>query len=551
MRKRGIPSMPAGIDIGTSGIKLVQLAPPGPQQGLEIIRLDQVQYREIDQRLEANARKIELLKMLVERNKIGPEVVSSLSINELQFYNLSLPSMSRQELHEAVRWKIEQLLPSHMQMKEAEFDFLILNEEESFGATGQVKILAVVAAKAVIEERVKLLQKVGLEPVAIEVDPFALVGFSPEIFRDDKEVILWLDLGAEATSMVVTKGAKVYFCRSLAVNSNQLTKAILEHRRVEWNKAEELKTKHGLSKDETTSLYLSMASTLENLIVDIEHSFKYFSYQITQSQVTKFDRVILAGGGADLKNLPQFLSEKLGAPVELANPFSGLKISEEIRSQKGKFLQAPSGFALACGLAGRLARPPKGAGGPVDKEGVRPNLMPKKEVVNTFQKKGMRIRIGIACAFLLIVGLQLGRTELYRWRVNSARRQVQLAKSELKRLQSQQFKLAEEEAEFLDRKLKIEARLNLLKESRHYPEEFSKVLAEVATLVPEEAWLKKLSYSDRKFSIIGSTFNMQLVVGLIEKLEASETFLNPAFNYTQKEPREEGVYNFEITAEIK
>ena len=269
--------------------------------------------------------------------------------------------------------------------------------------------------------------------------------------------------------------------------------------------------------------------------------------------MTKFVRVVLSGGGANLKNLPQFLSEKLEAPVELANPFSGLKISEEIYSQRGEFLQAPSGFALACGLAAR----------DVDKEGFRPNLVPKKVAKGsrffffervfqkTLQKKGMRIGLCIACAFLVIVGFQLGKVELYKRRVNSARRQVQLVKADLRRLQSQQFKLAEKQAEFQDRKSKLEARLNLLKVSRRHPEEFSRVLAEVATLIPEEIWLKKLIYSEQKLTITGSTFDIQLVAELIKKLEASPDFFNPVFNYTQKEPKKEGTYDFEITVEVK
>jgi type IV pilus assembly protein PilM len=66
------------------------------------------------------------------------------------------------------------------------------------------------------------------------------------------------------------------------------------------------------------------------------------------------DRVLLAGGSANLVNLDQFLQNELQIPVSVADPFSGMQVVS--KHYDPSYLRAlASSFCVAVGLASRDA----------------------------------------------------------------------------------------------------------------------------------------------------------------------------------------------------
>jgi len=450
--------------------------------------------------------------------------------------------MSDTELNDAIRWKVTQLRPFALNIEEVVYNHIRWQNPKGPTSTQQ-RILLVCVSRQVVQETVSLLQEVGLRAVAIEVAPISLVNLDK--FRKSPpagdEIVMRLDIGAKESAMVITRGDTLYFCRSLALTSEHMTKQIARHCQVNEVVAEELKRQHGLSvwspdkkgfqkpEDKPSMVYHSLISSLENLVVDIEHSFKYFSYQVTQSQITKFDRLILSGGGSGLKNLERFLNARLGVPVERTSPFS-----------------LSADFAVCAGLV---------AGQKIEEE-KRINLVPREAkkglgfLAEHLKEKPVRATVLVVGLALLLIVVQLTRSGFYGWRMNSYTKEVRKAQVQLGRLQSSQLKLAEEEGRLLERKAKLTGRLNLLDEAVRRPEEFSKVLAEVASLLPDEIWATKLLYSEKKLNITGATSNMNLIMELVETLKSSDNFTEAAFSYSQKDPKA-NVYNFEVLAEVK
>ena len=538
-RKIRIPSfsskaLPAAIDIGTSAVKLLQLA-EGAKGRLEVSCRDKEPY---------SAGIKEALKKILSRNKISSDVVSSISARDVQIYNLTFPQMSEAELGDAIRWKITQLRPFGLNTEEIIYSHIKWQRLNGPNATQQ-RILLVCAPRKVVQERISLLSGEGLRPVAIEVGPVSLVNLA-----DKDEVTIWLDIGANESTLVIARGDALYFCRPLALTSQHMTSQISHHCGVAEKEAEELKKEYGLEfwspdkkisvfleegqagrepQDEASLVYHGLISSLENLVVDIEHSFKYFSYQVTQSQITKFDRVALSGGGSALKNLDRFLSVRLGVPVERIGAFS-----------------LPAEFGVCAGLA---------AGQKKD-EAKRINLVPKEAkkgaefLKEHLKEKPVRLAAVVVGLALLLILMQIGRAAFYGWKTKVFTDKVRTAQVQLSRLQSSQLKLAEEEGRLLEKKAKLSGRLALLEASERKPEEFSEALAEVAALLPDEIWATRLTYSESKLNITGSTRDMNLIMQLIESLKSSENFNEAAFSYSQKDPASE-VYNFEVIAEVK
>ena len=570
-----LKKFPAAIDIGASSIKIIQLAQRQPKGELEVVCIDKEEYsihtlagtsgkvpEIIDQR--------EALGKLIERNDIGHEVVASISASDTQIYNLIFPQMSEGELNNAIRLKVTQLRPFGLGVDAIVYGF-IKGENLVRASSTQIKILLICVSRELIRSRTLLLQDLGLKPMAIEVAPMALANLDK--FRKQpsgkEEIVLWLNLGAQESALTITQGGSLCFCRVLAITSNHMTKQIAQHSHVSEEEAEEAKKEYGLSfwapdktvsvfvepekspqgpEDKSAEVYRSLISSLENFVVDISHSFKYFSYQVTQSQVTKFDLLMLSGGGTKLKKLDGFLSSRLGTPVEKVDPFSFFKISESIREQKANFLAQASEFTIAAALAI----------GPKIDPGKRVDLIPREKkkglefIKEHLRDRSVKVAISVLAAAVILIVFQIGRAASYKWKMDSVNKEVKVAQNQLSTLQSQQLKLAQEEAQFLEKKIKLNERLIFLRGATRRPESFSEVFAEVANLLPEDIWITKLAYLEDKININGSTSNIQVVMELIETLKKSDNFVSVTFTYTQRDvSKNSDVYSFEIIAQMR
>ncbi len=563
---RFLKKLPTAIDIGAESIKIIQLAQRQPKGEIGVVCIDKEEYsikgktpEAIDQR--------ETLRKLIKRNDIGREVVTGISASQAQIYNLVFPQMAEGELHDAIRLKITQLRPFGLGLEAIAYNF-IKGEDLVRSKSTQQKVLLICASRELIRSRMLLLQDLGLKPISIEVAPLALANLDKfrKLPSGKEEIVLWLDLGAQESALTITQGGSLRFCRVLAINSNHITKQIAQHNHISEEEAEQAKKEYGLifwspdkkvpvflepekasqgAEDKPAEVYRSLISSLENFVVDITHSFKYFSYQVTQSQVTKFDRLILSGGGVKLKKLDSFLNARFGVPVEKVDPFSFFGISDSIRDQKANLLSQASEFTIAAALA-------IGSKTAISKQ---IDLIPREKkkgwalVKDHSQNRTVKFAMSLLVGALILMIFQVGKVASSRWEMSAANKEVRLVQNQLSSLQSQQLKLAQEEAQLLERKIELSDRLSFLKGSTRQPESFSEVFAEVANLLPEEIWITKLSYLEDKINIAGSTSNIQVVMSLIETLKKSDDFIDVTFTYTQRDVgKNTDLYSFEIIA---
>jgi len=73
-------------------------------------------------------------------------------------------------------------------------------------------------------------------------------------------------------------------------------------------------------------------------------------YYNKQTGINKFDKLILAGGGASLVELPEYLGRKLGVPVHVFNPLEAFEVDPKKFNVNAVHKLSPQ-FTLAVGLA--------------------------------------------------------------------------------------------------------------------------------------------------------------------------------------------------------
>jgi type IV pilus assembly protein PilM len=119
-----------------------------------------------------------------------------------------------------------------------------------------------------------------------------------------------------------------------------------------FEEAEEYKFEHGITGTSSSDLGSTSLGTLEisdklteeNIALEIKRSLRYY---VKEAGNSDFRKILLVGGGAKLKGMPEYLQEQLNIPTEIFNPFTGVEMPEKLRDKKDPQL------ALAIGLAMR------------------------------------------------------------------------------------------------------------------------------------------------------------------------------------------------------
>lgn len=320
IRKR----LPLGLDIGTNFIKAVQL---GVTSGGTVKIINWV-IEELPRGASENPGEnlkiiSEALKRIVGERGLKGDCFSLAPFNSVGINLIRLPMMPPNEIDDALLWEIRQTTPRDI--SEISLDYILLDPQRLKFLGSQVGALAITAVKKNIFEHLALLESAGLNPLALDVEQLAdiaLLDYTHQI--GPTEVVPFLNFGAGKSCLSIICNQQLVSTRLINITGNSLTKAVSDYCGVSLAEAESLKKKFdiNLTGEKDQQLKNTVVPLLENIVQDIEHTFKYFSYQITQSQVTRFDKMILAGGSSAIKGLDSFLSNRLNIEVSIINPLS-------------------------------------------------------------------------------------------------------------------------------------------------------------------------------------------------------------------------------------
>jgi type IV pilus assembly protein PilM len=554
--------LPAAVDFGQSRIKLLQLVQDA-KGGYEVATMDEELLSEEPGRAEIVKNK-QALEKLLSRNPVSPQVIVGLPAKETQTFNFTFPVMADEELREAVKWKIKQLRPFDLDEEKVKYVLLRWEAAPAPGAQGaQQRVTVVCVSGNNLSEKAALLNEVGLKPISMQVSALSLVQTkrTSNVSKNPDEVVLWLDLGAEESVFIVEKGGVVYFLRNLSVTGKQMTKQVAQSCKLDERKAEEMKAAHGLdfwspqfqsgaltdeekAKNASASVCLALVSVLENLVLDVEHSFKFFSYQVSQSQISKFDRIILTGGASNVKKMDQFLSDRLSVPVDRLDPFFSLRVQDTLKTRRPNLAEDGARFASAAGLALSHVQAADAF-----------NLLAgeKKKRVSVTGRIKMHPKVAVSLAALLCVAAIVPPVASVFYFKNEAAtlsKRVKEARADLKRRQSSQLELAEQEKKMLERKAMLEEKLTLFRQSGRDQRRFSETLVKLASLMPEEIWVTKLSYADKRMILVASTAKNESMIQFLDNLKKPDDFSDVVFNYTKRDPKSP-VFSFEVMMSVK
>jgi len=278
-------------------------------------------------------------------------VIASLPEEKSFSQVIQMPKMTDEELQSAVPFEAENYIP--LPIDKVYLDFQVI-DAHSKDHNNHLDLLINGMPKSIVDSYVFCFKKVGLTPCILEVESQAI---TRALIKNKEEVppLLIIDLGVANTGFIIFSGGSIRFTSSISISSEQITHTIADKLGVSISKAEALKLRYGLSSNGQREQKIK--EVIHPIILELADQIKRYinfyqghvSHEYFPSE-GNIEKIILCGGGANLKKLPDFLSKELKMPVETGNPLVNLKKDGYLSSLKN-----PLAFTTAIGLALRGA----------------------------------------------------------------------------------------------------------------------------------------------------------------------------------------------------
>lgn len=324
-----------GLDIGDAAVKVMQIS--GRRiytlRGFTEMPLPAgiVVQGEIKQPLKL----ADLIKTAVKTAGIRSEyVIGALPESKTFLKILSLPHETSVSWRQRAETELRRHIP--YELSEVWWDAQIIEEQPTC-----TKILAGVAPKTLVQAYTDAINAAGLTAIQLDLEPLAIARAAlPQ--NPPHGCLLILDLGATKSTLIFTTAKSALTTADGRSAADDLTAKLAEALHIEKPEAEKMKKQFGLK--EGPPLYQSV---MENYTRNLAERIRsVLTMSLKHDYCPAITEILLTGGGALLKGLPEALTKELTLPTRLVEPW----IAKNHCRKKLPAAQAPQ-YTTACGLA--------------------------------------------------------------------------------------------------------------------------------------------------------------------------------------------------------
>ncbi|MDG1326232.1 MAG: pilus assembly protein PilM [Opitutales bacterium] len=305
---------------------------------------------------------------------------------------IRVPHVDEEKQKKIVAFELSQKMP--FPLAELIWDYQVIDDDGV-----EQEILAFAVKPEIAETFCEKVVEIGLNP--LQITPAPILDYNALISSGvglEQQETLVVNIGAKSTNLLFINPTG-FLIRSIAIGGNALTQNISDSLGILFEKAEEIKKSYfsgqvAFSPDDPS------VQVLENCS---EQFLNRASQEITRSIVTykrlkkgkSPNRMFLAGRGALLNNLPEYLSQSQSLDIDYFDPLKSLLledgISQEMRALLPYMIGEPVGLATAIlnsNEGNTLKRPL--------------NLLPANKLTNLSFKKKIPLLLIAAFIFSLL-----------------------------------------------------------------------------------------------------------------------------------------------------
>jgi type IV pilus assembly protein PilM len=317
---------PIGIDIGARSIKLVQLT--GDRSRLiEAARVELPPLAEEATPEQQSERLADgLRRALKDRDFRGRDAVCCLGDRQLFLQSLRVAKQTGPQLDRLVATEAAGRVP--FSLDEAELRYLEAADVRQGDQTLR-EVIVFAVQRTVLAQSLALVEQARLKPVAVDVEPAALVrSYAAQHRRDDDRQAraLLVHIGYSRTAAIVAQLDELLFVKYIDVGGQQLDLAVARHLKMDLQEAIALRKHNGDRRTElqdpevARSVAEATRPVIERLTSELAMCVRYHSVTFRGQPIV---RMVVSGGEAT-QPLVELLGKHLDMKAELSDPFRTL-----------------------------------------------------------------------------------------------------------------------------------------------------------------------------------------------------------------------------------
>ncbi len=340
----------AGVDIGSSSVKVVELAKKGKTLRLASAGIAELEAGAISDGEIRNAPAVsEALKGLLEQHNVSARNVAlSVAGSAVMVKRILVPEAEGDALAESVLAEGQRQLSADV--SELNIDYQVLGPGT---APKTLDVMLVAARREMIGHRVAAVTAAGWNPVLVDVDAFAIqTAFENAYQPAPGQTVALIDVGASLINISIVRDGVPVFTRDIPADA-QYTAALQKSLNLSAAEAEAFKRgKDGAAVAETFMGAIDAAreTFLDGLASELHRTVSYVHQVAGSSGATNIDAAYVSGGMASLPGICERLHRELSVQVEILNPLRGIRASDPTLDTEHVAEISPR-LATAVGLA--------------------------------------------------------------------------------------------------------------------------------------------------------------------------------------------------------
>jgi len=328
-----------GIDIGSSGIKVVEL-----KKGAKGPELSSYGFSDSTNLKLTSERDVELASLILKKIIKESGIDSKTAIAALPAYAvfssvLNLSNVNKKEIESAVHWEAKKVIP--LPLEEMILDWQIVEEGSD---ADNIKVLLTGAPKNLVKQYIDVFKKTNLNLFSLETETFSLIR---SILGNDKSTVLILELGHNTTDVTIARNGIPVLSRSIDLGGLAITRAISRNLGIAEERAEQFKYDLGVGADsgKKDSIPSAILETIAPIINEVKYTIDLFENKENQ----KVESIFMSGGTALLFGLAEHLEGILNLKVFIGDPWAHIYYPEELKptlDELGPKLSVSIGLAM-------------------------------------------------------------------------------------------------------------------------------------------------------------------------------------------------------------
>ena len=333
------------LDIGTNSMRIIQLA-GNASHGWSLLRYA---YVPVDQKLINDDSEL-------GRKRLGEAIMGAVNQAGIRTKNIAIglpasktftsivetDTIPEKELAKAFKYEIDKYVP--MPINDAKADYVILGPSPNDPAKTEVLVSSI--AKEYAETTMEIIEKTGLNIIAMEPEPLAMARSLAIPGAIDATMIV--DFGEKSTDLVIVYKNQPRLVRSIPGGFGNLVRNLAAGLNVRDDQARQFILKFGLAEDKIEGQVLKvLGHPLESYASELTKSVRFFQTKYLNGKV---GGIVLSGYASRIPLFSEYIEARTNIPTMNGDPWQSVRTTRE---QQQALAPVASEFAVVIGLSER------------------------------------------------------------------------------------------------------------------------------------------------------------------------------------------------------